>query len=368
MGVDAEYGEMVTASHGWPDGRFRELLGSRLPIVQAPMAGAGGVELAVAAMTAGAVGSLPCAMLKPDEVRAQAAQVRAGAAGPLNLNFFCHQMPPPPDQEAWLALLRPFYERFGVQPGGPQGPVRAPFDSAMAEAVEAVRPEIVSFHFGLPQERLLERVRRAGARVVASATTLAEARWLAERGVDGVIAQGWEAGGHSGRFLSPPEEQLALFALVPQVADVTGLPVIAAGGIADGRGMAAALILGAAAVQVGTAYLSCPEALISPAHRTTLTSARAERTVFTNLFTGRLARGLPTPPIDALGPVREEAPAFPHATAAFVPLAKAARERGEEGFMPMWAGQSAPLRRTLPAAELTAAIAREALALLAPGA
>lgn len=368
MGVDAEYGEMVAAAGDWPDGRFRELLGSRLPIAQAPMAGAGGVELAVAAISAGAVGSLPCAMLRPDEVRAQAAEIRARAAGPLNLNFFCHEMPPAPNQEAWLALLRPFYDRFGIGPAVEEGPVRAPFDSTMAEAVEAVRPDIVSFHFGLPEEPLLERVRAAGARVIASATTIAEARWLARRGVDGIIAQGWEAGGHAGRFLSPPEEQLGLVALVPQVADATGLPVIAAGGIADGRTMAAALILGAAAVQVGTAYLFCPEALISPRHRAALASDRAERTVFTNLFTGRLARGLRTPPVDALGPVPEGAPPFPHATAALVPLARAARERGEEGFAPMWAGQSAPLGRTLPAAELTEAIAREALALLAPGA
>ena len=355
---------MVASGGDWPDRRFRDLLGSRLPIVQAPMAGAGGVELAVAAMTAGAVGSLPCAMLKPGEVRSQAAEVRARVAGPLNLNFFCHQMPPPPDQHAWIELLRPFYDRLGIEPRPEEGPVRAPFDQAMAEAVEEVRPEIVSFHFGLPNEGLLERVRAAGARVVPSATTVAEARWLASRGVDGVIAQGWEAGGHAGRFLSPPEEQLGLFALVPQAADATGLPVIAAGGIADGRGMAAALNLGAAAVQVGTAYLSCPESLISPAHRAALASERAERTVLTNLFTGRLARGLPTPPVDSLGPVRVEAPAFPHATAALVPLAKAARERGEEGFMPMWAGQSAPLGRTLPVAELTVAIACEALALL----
>jgi nitronate monooxygenase len=364
VGFDAEYGEMVSLRGDWPAGGFRELLGSRLPIVQAPMAGAGGVELAVAAMTAGAVGSLPCAMLKPDEVRAQAAEVRARALGPLNLNFFCHQMPPPPDHSAWLELLRPFYDGFGLEPLAEEGLVRAPFDEAMAEAVEAVRPEIVSFHFGLPEGRLLERVRASGARVITSATTVAEARWLAERGVDGVIAQGFEAGGHAGRFLSPPEEQLGLFALVPQVADATRLPVIAAGGIADGRGMAAALNLGAAAVQIGTAYLFCPESLISAPHRAALGSERAERTVFTNLFTGRLARGLSTPPVDALGPVRGEAPAFPYAAAALVPLARAARESGGEGFIPMWAGQSAPLGRLLPAAELTETIAREALALL----
>lgn len=328
------------------------------------MAGAGGVELAVAAMAGGAVGSLPCAMLKPDQVGAQASAVRACAPGPLNLNFFCHEMPPLQDQRDWFALLRPFYERYGVESTADDGPVRAPFDAAMADAVEEVRPELVSFHFGLPAGRLVERVRSAGARVIASATTVAEARWLADRGVDGIIAQGWEAGGHSGRFLSPPEEQLGLLALVPQVADATGLPVIAAGGIADGRGVAAALMLGACAVQIGTAFLFCPESTISPLHRRALASQPAERTVFTNLFTGRLARGVQTPPMDELGPVRAEAPPFPHATAALVPLAAAARASGQEGFMPMWSGQSAPLGRPEPAADLARRLAREALALL----
>lgn len=327
------------------------------------MAAAGGVELAVAAIRAGAVGSLPCAMLAPEQVLAQAAEVRSRAEGPLNLNFFCHRSSAPPDLEAWLALLRPFYDSYGIGPGEGAGPLRRPFDPAMAEAVDEVRPEMVSFHFGLPDDRLLARVKGTGAKVASSATTVAEARWLAARGVDMVIAQGWEAGGHAGRFLSPPEEHLGLVALVPQVADATGLPVISAGGIADGRGLAAALLLGASAGQIGTAYLACPESLASPAHRAALASPRAERTVFTNLFTGGLARGLPTPPMDVLGPVREEAPPFPHATAGLVALAQAAQARGEEGFRPMWAGQGAPLARVLPADELTALIASEALAL-----
>ena len=235
----------------------------------------------------------------------------------------------------------------------------------MCEAVEAVRPELVSFHFGLPEEPLLDRVRAAGAKVIANATTVAEARWLAERGVDAIIAQGWEAGGHAGRFLGGrPEEQMGLFALLPQIADAVALPVIAAGGIADGRGIAAALMLGAAAVQIGTAYLHCPESLIAPAHRAALASEAAEHSVFTNLFSGGLARGLWTAPMEELGPVRAEAPPFPLATAALVPLARAAAERGEAGFRPMWAGQAARLGRPLPARELTERLARDALARL----
>lgn len=350
---------------GWPDRRFEALLGSRHPILLAPMAGAGGVDLAAGAIDGGAVGSLPCAMLAPDEARAQAAELRSRAAGPLNLNFFCHAMPAGSDDSAWRALLAPFYRRYGVAAGEETGPVRRPFDSAMCEAVEAVRPELVSFHFGLPKEALLDRVRAAGAKVVANATTVEEARRLAERGVDAIIAQGWEAGGHAGRFLARrPDEHMGLFALLPQIVDAVALPVIAAGGIADGRGIAAALILGAAAVQIGTAYLHCPESLIAPAHRAALDAEAAEHSLFTNLFSGGLARGLWTSPMTELGPVRDEAPPFPLATAALAPLARAAAERGEAGFRPMWAGQSARLGRPLPANELTERLAADALARL----
>jgi nitronate monooxygenase len=347
----------------WPDDRFAALLGSAHPILLAPMAGAGGVDLAAAAMAGGAVGSLPCAMLTPDEVRAQVAGLRARARGPVNLNFFCHPMPAQADERPWKALLAPFYERYGAGAGEASGPVRRPFDAAMCEVVESERPELVSFHFGLPEESLLDRVRGVGARIVASATTLDEARWLAERGIDAIIAQGWEAGGHAGRFLGGrPDEQMGLFALLPQIADAVDLPVIAAGGIADGRGIAAALMLGAAAVLIGTAYLHCPESLISPAHRAALASQASERSVFTNLFSGGLARGLWTAPMEAIGPVRPEAPPFPLATAALAPLARAAGERGEAGFRPMWAGQAARLGQALPARELTELLARDALA------
>ncbi|HEX8222301.1 MAG TPA: nitronate monooxygenase [Allosphingosinicella sp.] len=353
------------AEPDWRDRRFAALLGSRHPILLAPMAGAGGVDLAVGAIEGGAVGSLPGAMLAPDDMRSQVEQVRARAAGPINLNFFCHRTPDGADEPAWRALLAPFYEHYRVAANSAAGPVRRPFDDAMCEVVEAVRPELVSFHFGLPEEGLLDRVRAVGARVIANATTVAEARWLAERSIDAVIAQGWEAGGHAGRFLGGrPDEHMGLFALLPQIADSVDCPVIAAGGIADGRGIAAALTLGAAAVQIGSAYLHCPESLIAPAHRAALASEAAEHGVFTNLFSGGLARGLWTAPMEALGPVRSEAPPFPLATAALAPLARAAAERGEPGFRPMWAGQAARLGKPLPALELTQLLARDALARL----
>lgn len=346
-------------STGWPHRRFADLLGSRLPIVAAPMAGAGGVDLAVGAIEGGAVGSLPCALLTPDQVRTQVVEVRARAAGPLNLNFFCHTIPEGVGDGAWRALLRPFYDELGVEPGL-AGSLRRPFDPAMCTAVEDTRPELVSFHFGLPDEALLGRVRATDARILGNATTVAEARALAARGVDAIIAQGWEAGGHAGRFLGAPiEEAMGSMALVPQIADATGLPVIATGGIADGRGIAAALMLGAAAVQIGTAYLHCQESLIGPAHRAGLTGEGAEHTSFTNLFSGGLARGLPTRLTDTLGRIRPEAPPFPLASPALAPLARAA-----DGFAPMWAGQAARLGRALPARDLTGALGREALALL----
>jgi len=346
----------------WPDRRFTALAGAEHPIVQAPMAGAAGVDLCVAALNGGALGSLPCAMLGPDEIRSQAAEVRSRAKGPINLNFFCHPPPPEADDSAWRALLAPYYAEFGVD-GGPAGALRRPFDEAACAAVEAVRPEVVSFHFGLPERALLERVGKAGAAVIGNATTVAEALWLEARGVDALIVQGWEAGGHSGHFLgADPAEAMTLFALLPQVADSVAVPVIAAGGIGDGRGIAAAFVLGASAVQLGTAFLHCPESRISPPHRAALGSAP---TRFTNLMSGGLARGIEGRLMRELGAIRPEAPPFPLASAALAPVRSAAEARGEYGFGPLWAGQSGPLGRPLPAADLVRALAADALARLA---
>ena len=346
---------------GWPDRRFLELVGCEQPIIQAPMAGAGGVELCVAAVNGGALGSLPCGMISPDEVRRQAAEVRGQCRGPLNLNFFCHKMPDRVDDAAWRALLRPYYEEYGVEPGDGDA-LRLPFDAAMCEAVEELQPEVVSFHFGLPKKELLDRVKATGAVILSSATTVEEAQWLVERGVDAVIAQGFEAGGHTGRFLgSDPAEAMGLFALLPQIVDAVSVPVIAAGGIADGRGIAAAFMLGASAVQLGTAYLHTPEAKISETHRARLVGGR---TVFTNLLSGGLARGLRGRLIDDLGPVRSEAPPYPLASAALAPIRAAAEKQGEYGFGPMWAGQAAPMGKVFPGAELTRQLAADALAIL----
>ncbi|ATY34771.1 2-nitropropane dioxygenase [Sphingomonas psychrotolerans] len=324
------------------------------------MAGAGGVALAAAAIRGGAVGSLPCAMLDAGQIAAQAAEVRAAAGGPLNLNFFCHELDDAPDDGAWRTALAPFYDREGVTPPEAAAGLRRPFDAALCAAVEAVRPEIVSFHFGLPAPALLARV-KAVAKVFGNATTVDEARFLARQGCDAVIAQGSEAGGHAGWFLEG-HRPIGTLALVRRIVRAVDVPVIAAGGIVDGAGVAAALALGASAAQSGTAYLATPESLASPMHRNLLGS-EAE-TVFTNLLTGREARGFRNRLIDALGPLSPIVPAFPHAATALAPLRAAAEADGREDYSPLWAGQGAALARAMPAETLTRLLAEEALAAL----
>jgi len=343
-------------------------LGLQVPVFLAPMAGAADIQLAIEVAKAGGLGSLACAMLKPDQIREQVAYFRKEAPGcALNLNFFCHT-PPVPDAERearWRRQLEPYYEEFSIDTSTPvTGPSRAPFDEAACALVEELRPEVVSFHFGLPDVALLARVKATGALVISSATTPDEARWLEQHGSDAIIAQGLEAGGHRGNFLDPGlTGQSGTLALVPQMVDAVNVPVIAAGGIADGRGLAAALSLGATAVQLGTAYLWCPESKISATHRQELkTGQRA--TAVTNVFTGRPARGLITRLMRELGPIAPDVPEFPTAAAALVGLKAMARPEAALDFTPLWAGEAYQLGREIPARELTASIAAEAAALL----
>lgn len=353
---------------GWPDRRILDLFGTEHPIVQAPMAGATTPEMVVAACEAGALGSLPCAMLAVEEADAAIAFIRAGTKRPLNVNFFCHT-PPEPDPArmlAWRARLAPYYVEHGLDPEAPVPAAgRAPFDDAYCALVQKHRPEVVSFHFGLPEPGLLARVKATGARVISSATTVAEALWLERQGCDAVIAMGLEAGGHRGSFLDDDmTRQVGTFALVPQVADAVSVPVIAAGGIADARGVAAALTLGASAVQIGTAYLLTPEAKISPLHRKALETATEADTALTNLFTGRPARGIMNRVMRDLGPLSPDAPAFPLAGGALAPLRARAEPQGSADFQSLWSGQAARLARPMGTAALTRRLAEEALAKL----
>ena len=341
--------------------RITHLLGLDLPIIQAPMAGVQGSALAVAVSNAGGLGSLPCAMLGPDVLRQELAAIRAQTDQPFNVNFFCHT-PPEPDanrEAAWRATLAPAYAEFGIDAASiPAGPGRRPFDAESAEILAEFEPPVVSFHFGLPSAELLARVRGWGAKVLSSATTVEEARWLEAHGVDAVIAQGLEAGGHRGHFLSDDlTRQMGTFALLPQVVAAVKLPVIAAGGIADATGVAAAMALGAAGVQVGTSYLLCPEATTSAVHRAALTSDAAHHTALTNLFTGRPARGIVNRFMRTFGPLNDAAPRFPLATAAVAPLRAEAERRGSGDFSPLWAGQHTGGCRPVPASQLTRELA-----------
>ncbi|UZG43386.1 NAD(P)H-dependent flavin oxidoreductase [Caldimonas thermodepolymerans] len=341
---------------------LRELLNIEIPLIQAPMAGVQGAALAVAVCNAGALGSLPCAMLTPETMRQELLRLTAQTPRPYNVNFFCHA-PPAPDAQreaAWRETLAPYYREFGIDPADiPAGPGRAPFSAAAAEVLEAFRPPVVSFHFGLPDDALLARVRSWGAKVLASATTVEEGRWLARRGVDAVIAQGVEAGGHRGMFLTDDlSTQVGTLPLVRQLVKALDRPVIAAGGIADAQGVAAAMALGAAGVQVGTAYLLCPEATTSEIHRRALRSEAARHTALTNVFTGRPARGIVNRVMRELGPICPTAPAFPLATGAIAPLRAKAESLGSGDFTPLWAGQDASGCREVGAAELTRELAR----------
>jgi nitronate monooxygenase len=341
---------------------LRQLFGIELPIIQAPMAGAQGSALAIAVSNAGGLGSLPGAMLTNDAIKSELKAITSATSKPYLVGFFAHK-PPSPNasrESAWRAALSPYYEELGIDAGTiPAGPGRNPFSAEVAEILSDFKPPVVSFHFGLPPPDLLERVRRWGPKIISSATTVDEARWLEAQGVDAIIAQGLEAGGHRGIFLSDDlTTQLGTLALLPQIVRAVSLPVIAAGGIADAKGVAAAMGLGAAGVQIGTAYLLCPEALTTPIHRAALKSEAARHTALTNLFTGRPARGIVNRIIRELGPIGP-APAFPLATAAIMPLRAKAEARGSGDFSPLWAGQNVSGCKEIPAAQLTRELAAD---------
>lgn len=341
-----------------------QLLGIDHPILQAPMAGAQGSRLAIAVSNAGGLGALPGALLGVDTLRDELTAIRAGTDRPYNVNFFCHE-PPPVDaarDAAWRAALAPYCAEFDIDPSAMDAPAsgRAPFSAAIADGLEPFRPPVISFHFGLPDDALLARVRSWGSRILSSATTLDEARWLEARGVDAIIAQGLQAGGHRGHFLSPDLAlQIDTLPLVAAIAGAVKTPVIAAGGIGTARDVAAAIAAGASAVQVGTAFLLCPESELRPMHRDAL--AHAARlggdTALTNVFTGRPARGLINRAMRELGPLSPIAPAFPRAGNAMAPLRAAAEARGSGDFSPLWSGSAIAGCRVMPAADLVRELA-----------
>ncbi len=349
-----------------------ERLGIALPIIQAPMAGVQGSALALAVMQAGGLGSLPAAALTPELLRAELARLRQ-AGRPYNVNFFCHTppLPDPAREAAWRASLAPYYAEYDIDATGiAAGAGRSPFSAELADLLEDYRPPVVSFHFGLPSPALMDRLRGWGSRILSSATTVEEALWLERHGVDAVIAQGLEAGGHRGFFLTRDVgTQLGTFALLPQIVSAVRVPVIAAGGIVDAQTVAAAFALGASGVQAGTAYLLCPETSTSAVHRAALLAAAPSQlksqapagprsdTALTTLFTGGAARGIVNRAMRELGALNNAAPAFPLATAAIAPLRAAAEQAGRGDFSPLWCGQNARGCRAVPAAEITRSLA-----------
>jgi nitronate monooxygenase len=349
----------------WPNDRFIKMFNIELPIIQAPMAGAALSDMAVAVSQAGGLGSLACGLLSVENARKELETIRRKTSRPINANFFCHQ--PPQEDHAreinWRRCLDAYYIQLQVDSNiFIPNSARAPFDEKMCDLVTEFHPEVVSFHFGLPDKDLLLRIRKTGANILSTATSVNEARWLEDQGCDAIIAQGFEAGGHRGMFLTEDvSTQVGTMALVPQVVDAVKVPVIAAGGIGDARGILAAFALGAAAVQIGTAYLHCPEAQINPLYRQALKGTRDNDTAITNVFTGRPARAIVNRLMREVGPMSDVAPKFPLAAATLAPLRAKSEMAGSTDFTPLWSGQSARLGRELPAADLTKQLAAAAL-------
>jgi nitronate monooxygenase len=334
-----------------------ELFGIDLPIIQAPMAGSQGSALAIAVSGAGGLGSLPCAMLGPDQMRDEIQKIVWATSKPYNVNFFVHKEPVPDQarEDAWRALLAPYFAEHGIDPSTIQaGPQRLPFNDAAADVLEAFKPPVVSFHFGLPPDALMKRIKSWGSKIISSATTRDEAMYLEAHGCDAIIAQGSDAGGHRGMFLTTDvDAQLPTRLLVPQVVAAVKVPVIAAGGIATSKDVTVAIKLGASAVQAGTAYLLCPEATTNRLHLAALKSDAAATTAITNLFTGRPARGIVNRLMREIGPINSAAPEFPLAATAIFALRSKAEAKGISDFHSMWAGQNARNCRAMPAADLT---------------
>lgn len=338
-----------------------EMLGIKLPILQSPMAGVQGPRLAAAVSGAGGLGAIPAAAYSPETLSKALMELQAQSTQPYNLNFFCHS-PPQEDigpDSAWFRQLQPEYRQWGIDPAHiPTPSGYLPFNQTLAEVLDSFRPAVVSFHFGLPAPELLTRVKALGCKVLSSATTLEEAVWLEKQGVDAIIAQGAEAGGHRGMFLTDDlTTQVGTFALLPQIVAAVRVPVIAAGGIADARTVRAALALGASAVQAGTAYLLCPEADTRPLHRQALQSPSRVHTALTNVFSGRPARGIVNHAIRCWGPIHPDAPPFPLGVPYMAPLRAAAEAHGSSDYSPLWCGQNASGCREIPAAALTRELA-----------
>jgi nitronate monooxygenase len=345
--------------------RLTELLGLDHPIVQGPFGGGlSSVALAAAVSNGGGLGSFGAHNVRPDDLKQLVDDLRAATARPFAVNLWVPQPAEAdvprsgPALDPHIERLRPYYEELGVAP--PEPPLTFPDFEAQADALLAARPPVMSFVMGIPPAGILEGARAAGIRTIATATTVDEAAAIEAAGLDAVVASGSDAGGHRGAFLRPVEESLVgTFSLIPQVADAVSIPVIAAGGIADGRGVAAALTLGASGAQIGTGFLATSESNASAPHRAALDSPAARVTVLTRLFSGRQARAIQNGFTRDLAAAEREVPGYPLQNALMLPIRRAAAERGIADRLNLWAGQAAPLTRPRGAAEYLATLVRE---------
>lgn len=347
----------------WPDRRLADLLHITHPILQAPMAGSATPALASAVCNAGGLGSLGCAEMSPDQITEAVTDLRGRTNRPFNLNFFVDDAPvTDPDTLARTrALLRPWYARLGLGAPPETLPRLGPsFDDTRLNLLLHLRPAVVSFHFGLPPAPALAALKSAGILILSTATTVAEAQGLEAAGIDAIIAQGYEAGGHHGSHRPRrPSPGVGTLALLPQIVDAVRLPVIAAGGIGDGRGIAAAFALGAAGVQLGTAFLSCPEAGTDPARRALLARASETDTMFTDAFSGRSARAHRSDYAEAMALHPAPLPAFRQLYGLTDPMLMAGQDQIASFHL---YGQAARLNRALPAQDLMACLVAEARA------
>ncbi len=337
-----------------------KILNIDLPIIQAPMAGVQDAALAIAVCQAGGLGSLPAAMMSLEQLEIEVAKL-AAINKPYNVNFFCH-IPPEIDQnreQQWRDKLGKYYQEYEIDPVTIQaGAGREPFSSHAAELLAHFKPAVASFHFGLPASKLVEQVKSWGSKVMCSATTVEEAIWLEQNGVDMIIAQGLEAGGHRGIFLSDDlTTQIGTLSLLPQILAAVTVPVIAAGGISNAQTVKAVVDLGASGVQIGTTYLLCHEATTSNIHRQALKSEHADHTALTNVFTGRPARGIMNRVMREIGPISAKAPAFPLAGGAVAPIRTKAEQQNSGDFTPLWSGQNNSGCKEISATQLTKELA-----------
>lgn len=327
----------------WND-RITKMFNIDIPLILAPMAGAADSAMAIGVAKAGGLGSIACAMLSESGIKKEVDAFRRACPGkPLNLNFFCHQQMQmnASQEERWLTALEGYYREFNIDPNQSGSFVdRKPFDESTCKLLESLRPEVVSFHCGLPEESFIHRLKNTGCKIISSATMIEEAVWLEKHGCDAIIAQGIEAGGHRGMFLTEDlSSQLGTFILLARLLEEVQVPIIVAGGIANKKDIEKILQVGASAVQIGTAYLLTKESKISPLHRAALLSDARNNTVITNVFTGKPARSIRNRLINELGPMSSLTPPFPYAGKALAPLKAVTEKMGSCDFMSLWCGE-----------------------------